>query len=95
MTENLQEKKDKTASDRLSPKQVKKMLKKSNKDALATARAGHSSFNANDKSAPVIHVKDPRDLLKFGASAVRQQVNYVKKNLAKDRKKTFEEFISQ
>lgn len=95
MPDNLHEKKDKKTSDRLTPKQVNKMLKKSRKAALNTARVGHSGVNIDDRSSSVIHVKDPRDLLKFGASAVKQQVNYVKKNLAKDRKKTFEEFINQ
>jgi hypothetical protein len=97
--ENLQEKKNKKEkgklkkSDRLSSKQVDKALKTARKAALQTAKTGHSSFNADDKSAPVIHVKDPRDLLKFGASAVKKQVNYVKKNLEKQ--KTFEQFINQ
>lgn len=98
MTENLHEKKNKrpdTESNRLSQKEVDKMLKKSNKAALKTARDGYSSYDAGDKSASVIHVKDPRDLLKFGASAVKKQVNYVKKNLEKSQQKTFEEFIHQ
>ena len=71
------------------------MLKRSRKAALNTARDGYSSYNADDKSSSVIHVNDPRDLLKFGASAVKKQVNYVKKKLAKDKQKTFEEFINQ
>jgi len=97
--ENLQEKKNKKEkgkskkSDRMSSKEVEKTLKNARKSALETAKTGYREFNADDKSAPVIHVKDPRDLLKFGASAVKKQVNYVNKKLSKQ--KTFEQFINQ
>lgn len=94
MIQYLQEKKKKKdKSERLSKKQVKDYLKKTKKAAIQTAKDGHSSFNADDASAPVIHVKDPRDLLKFGASAVKKQANAVRKSLSNQ--KTFEEFINQ
>ncbi|AEC53076.1 serine/threonine kinase PKN8 [Synechococcus phage S-CRM01] len=68
-------------SERLDSKSIKKLKKKVFKQSLSTAKTGYGEFNANDPKAPVIHVKDPRDLLKFGASAVKKQVKDINKSL--------------